>query len=203
MGKTSSLIAQSGDWSKSDRTNVFEECMSETSKYKNLTKEQQESLGMCYLDEVTNKYSKKEYEAKIEVEINRIKQATIGLCAKNLGLTLETTKKETQEIKTPSRKVNEGNFTRKDLVGIWQDENSKFYFNEDGTFVMKWVTGESAGGTWYIDQARNIVISEVGTMTIISFDGTNMKYSQTYTVKKNPFAKKETKTEFYNATRVE
>ena len=77
-------FSQNTDWSKIDRNNVFEECMSATAKYKNISKEQQESLSLCFLEEITKQYTKKEYQSKIEVEILRIHQATISHCAKTL-----------------------------------------------------------------------------------------------------------------------
>ena len=127
-------FSQNTDWSKTDRNNVFEECMSATLKYKNISKEQQESLSLCFLEEITKQYSKKEYQAKIEVEINRIQQATISLCAKNIGVNIENTQKQ----ETTKSKINDGNFKRSDLIGQWRADNCKFFFNEDGTFLIKW-----------------------------------------------------------------
>ncbi len=190
-------FAQSNDWTKDDRNNVFDECMSATSKYKNVNKEQQESLSLCYLDEITKKYSKKEFQAKIDIEIKRIQQATIAQCAKNIGVSLEpTTDKplELKEVVQSKSKVNEGNFTRNDLVGIWRDENSKTYFNDDATYLVKWDNGKSQGGKWWINSDRLVIMEGYSKIVIITFDGKNLKYQQ-----RGLLAGKS----IYNATKIE
>jgi hypothetical protein len=193
-------FSQNSDWSKTDRNNVFEECMSATSKYKNISKEQQESLSLCFLEEITKQYSKSEYQAKIEVEINRIHQATIALCAKNIGVNIENTQKS----EVTKSKINEGNFKRKDIIGEWRDENSKIYINEDATYLIKWDNGKSVAGKWWINDVKDIILEGYSKLKITSINETEFKYEQVFVTSKtflgNP---KTTKTSIYTATRVE
>jgi hypothetical protein len=189
-------FGQQNDWTKSDRSSIYDECYSETIKYKNLTNEQRESLSLCMLEEITSKNTKKEYFAKIEIEINRIKQSTITLCSKNLGLSIDNSNKPLSievETKNDISKINEGNFTRNDVIGIWRDENSKFFLNEDGTFLVKFDNGKSVGGKWWIDKNKQIILEGYTKMNIISFDGVTMKYMQ-----KRTFARDE----IYTAVKV-
>lgn len=193
-------FSQNYDWSKTDRNNVFEECMSATSKYKNISKEQQESLSLCFLEEITKQYSKKEYQAKIEVEINRIQQATISLCAKNIGVNIEKTQK--QEI--TKSKINEGNFKRKDIIGEWRDENSKIFINEDATYLIKWDTGKSVAGKWWINEVKDVILEGYSGLKITSINETEFKYEQVSVTSTNFWGNpKTTKTSIYTATRVE
>ena len=186
----------SNDWTKDDRNNVYEDAINMTSKNRNLTQEQRESIALCYLEDITKKYPKKDYYAKIDIEIKRITESTIAQCAKNIGVdmtikkvepTTETTKTEPAKVeivKAKVKKVNEGNFTIEDLVGEWKDENSKMFFNADGTYLQK-ITGESSsGGTFYIDQNKNIVLDNLYVMEVISFDGLKLNYSQEVEIKK-------------------
>ena len=193
-------FSQNTDWSKTDRNNVFEECMSATSKFKNISKEQQESLSLCYLEEITKQYSKKEFQAKIEIEINRIQQATISLCAKNIGVNIENTQKS----EITKSKINEGNFKRTDLIGEWRDENSKIFINEDGTFLIKWDSGGSKSGKWWISDVKDVIFQDYSRLRITSINEKEFKYEQTSvtstTFLGNP---KTTKTLIYTATRVE
>ena len=193
-------FSQNTDWSKSDRSTIFEDCMSATNKYKNISKEQQESLSLCFLEEITKQYSKKEYQAKIEVEINRIQQSTISLCAKNIGVNIENAQK--QEI--TKSKINEGNFQRTNLIGEWRDENSKIFINEDGTFLIKWDSGGSKSGKWWINEVKDVIFQDYSKLRITSITEKEFKYEQTSVTSKtfwgNP---KTTKTLIYTATRVE
>jgi hypothetical protein len=193
-------FSQNTDWSKTDRNNVFEECMSAISKYKNISKEQQESLSLCFLEEITKQYSKKEYQAKIEVEINRIQQATISLCAKNIGVNIENTIKPEKE----KRKLNEGNFTRKDLVGVWRDESCKIYMNEDATYLVKWDNGSSKAGKWWINEVKEIIFENLSRLRVTSISADEFKFEQVIVTKTNIWGTvKGTKTNSYTATRVE
>lgn len=170
---------QQNIWTKSDRSIIYEECLSETLKYKNLTNEQRETLSLCMLEEISNKYTKQEYFAKIEIEIIRLKQSIISLCSKNLGFSLDNKAKIIEnENNISTSKINEGNFTRNDIIGIWRDENSKFFINDDGTFLVKFDNGKSVGGKWWIDKNKLIILERYSKMNIISFDGKIMKYMQ-------------------------
>ena len=193
-------FSQNSDWSKTDRNNVFEECMSATSKYKNISKEQQESLSLCFLEEITKQYSKKEYQAKIEVEINRIQQATISLCAKNIGVNIENTQKPEKE----KSKINEGNFTRKDLIGVWRDESCKIYMNDDATYLVKWDSGSSKAGKWWINEVKEIIFEDLSRLRVTSISANEFKFEQVVVTKTNIWGTvKGTKTNSYTATRVE
>lgn len=193
-------FSQNTEWSKTDRNNVFEECMSTISKYKNISKEQQESLSLCFLEEITKQYSKKEYQAKIEVEINRIQQATISLCAKNIGVNIENAQKPVKE----NSKLNEGNFTRKDLIGVWRDESCKIYMNEDATYLVKWDSGKSASGKWWINDVKEIIFENLSRLRVMSISADEFKFEQVIVTKTNIWGTvKGTKTNSYTATRVE
>src|SRR6476661_3484025 len=119
----SNSYSQSPTWNKDDRNNIFDDCMSYSTKYKNTTGDQRESMCLCFLEETTKKYTKPEYEAKIEIEIKRIKEAVLLQCAKNIGLDLSTTKIEVKEEvieKTPERtiaKPETNKVTKAGLIG--------------------------------------------------------------------------------------
>lgn len=193
-------FSQNSEWSKSDRNTIFEDCMSSILKHKNISKEQQESLSLCFLEEITKQYSKKEYQAKIEVEINRIQLATISLCAKNIGVNIDGNQKQEKE----KSKINEGNFTRKDLIGEWRDENSKIFINENATYLIKWDNGGSKAGKWWINDVKDIIFESYSKLRVTSISEKEFQYEQvsvtSTTFWGNP---KTTKTSIYTATRVD
>jgi hypothetical protein len=84
---------------------LYDEYLGIITKYKNLTSEQKESIGLCCLDATTTKYTKKDFAAKIEIEIKRIQESVIGQCAKNIGVVLETSKIEHENVKVSSNNV--------------------------------------------------------------------------------------------------
>lgn len=91
------------EWTKDDRTNLYSDYASALGKYKNLTSEQKESISLCCLENTTSKYTKKEFNAKIDIEVDRIFESTISQCSKNIGVTLE----EVRELTTESTSTKE------------------------------------------------------------------------------------------------
>ena len=61
------VFGQTNTWGKSDRNLIYEECLAHlTTDYKSLSQDQRETISLCYLDEITAKYNKDDYQAKID-----------------------------------------------------------------------------------------------------------------------------------------
>jgi hypothetical protein len=157
------------DWTKDDRNNLYEEYLGIITKYKNLTSEQKESIGLCCLDATTTKYTKKDFAAKIEIEIKRIQESVIGQCAKNIGVVLETSKIEPENVKVSSNNV----FSKENLVGSWRtDKGTTITFNESGTFLKTFhenifvgieymrIQGQTTSGDWFLDGSGILTLTE-------------------------------------------
>jgi hypothetical protein len=93
------------EWTKDDRSNLFSEFTSKLGTYKTLSSEQKESIALCGLDAVTAKYTKKDFNSKIDIEIERIYESTISQCAKNIGVVLGEKPKEVESslVKTETK----------------------------------------------------------------------------------------------------
>lgn len=139
--------AQNNNWTKSDNENLFSDCKSYISKYNSLTDEQRESLCMCYYKEINKKYSRAEFMAMLDIEVKRIKEATISQCAKISSYELSE-KKEEPKVEP---KKDESVPTKENLIGHWKDDESEFWLFETGDYKMQYKTGKSAKGTWKID----------------------------------------------------
>ena len=111
---TINLYSQN-DWSKTDRSNLYEEFVSDLIKYKFVTENQKESISLCCLETITNKYSKSVYSGKIEVELKRLKESTIDQCAKNIGLQLE---KEESKVDSPKIDLVTEEWTKEDKSNL-------------------------------------------------------------------------------------
>jgi hypothetical protein len=144
-------FAQSNEWTKDDRNNIYNDCMGYIGIYQNLTNEQKESISLCYLGEVTAKYTKKEYQSMIDIEIKKIRETTLTLCSKNLGIELSETKKEEIKKEETKKETTSSNPTKEMLIGHWKDENSEFWLFETGDYKMQYADGKTAKGTWKID----------------------------------------------------
>jgi len=144
-------FAQSNEWTKDDRNNIYNDCMGYIGKYQNLSTEQKESISLCYLDEITKKYTKKDYQSKIDIEIKKIRETTLTLCSKNIGIELSETKKEEPKKEEPKKETTSSNPTKEMLTGHWKDENSEFWLFETGDYKMQYTDGKTAKGTWKID----------------------------------------------------
>ena len=121
------LNGQTSNWTKDDRNNLYSDCMSYATKYKSISGEQKESICLCYLEETTKKYIKTDFEAKIDIEIKRIKEAQLTQCSKNIGVDLlveskvEVLKDEPKEL--PRAEIPKGFITKAILVGKWKTDN--------------------------------------------------------------------------------
>ncbi|MFH2144044.1 MAG: hypothetical protein ABIJ97_16585 [Bacteroidota bacterium] len=144
-------FAQTNTWTKDDRTNIYNDCMGFIGKYPNLTIEQKKSISMCYLNEIEKQYSKQEYQNKIDVEIEMIRETTLILCSKNLGIELLEQKKEEPRVELTKEEGNiELAATKENITGHWKDENSEFWLFETGDYKMQYYDGKRARGTWKI-----------------------------------------------------
>jgi hypothetical protein len=114
------LKGQTMEWAKSDRNVLFDEYNSFLVQYKNLTSEQRESISLCCLDETTKSYTKAQYNAKIDIEIKRIKEATIIQCAKNMGIELRKTETEITKNEVSTEPVN---WTKEDKSKLAKSAN--------------------------------------------------------------------------------
>lgn len=144
---TQFIFGQDNIWGKSDRNLIYEECLAHlTTEYKSLSLEQRETMSLCYLNEITAKFNKNEYQSKIDAELRRIKSSTIIQCAKNIGAELNKKEEEVEPVKVVENKA-----TRQNLQGHWKDEESEFWLFETGDFKMVKMDGSSSKGTWKID----------------------------------------------------
>jgi hypothetical protein len=125
-------------------------------KYPGLTSEQKENISLCYLGEITGKYTKKDYQNKIDIEIKKIRESTLALCSKNQGIDLsenkkDVPKKEEPKKEEPPKESSSANPTKELLAGHWKNDNSDFWLFESGDYKMQYSDGKVAKGTWKID----------------------------------------------------
>jgi hypothetical protein len=129
---SSFLALSQNNWTKSDRNNLYEEFIADLGKYKNLSKEQRESISLCCLESITNKFTKEVYFSKIDAELSRIQASTIDQCSKNIGVDL----KLSTEINSDNNQINtiESDWTKEDksaLVKQVMKELEKFNITQN------------------------------------------------------------------------
>lgn len=143
---------QDYSWTKNDRSLIYEECMSIlNADYKTLTLDQKETISLCYLGEITTKYSKNDYQSKIDAELKRIRSSAIIQCGKNIGVDVSKPAVQIEEKKPETPKIDYSKPSKENLIGQWKDEESEFWLFETGDFKMVRTDGSSSKGTWKID----------------------------------------------------
>ena len=158
-------FSQSEAWNKTDRTNLYDDCLGYVTKYKNTTADQRESISLCYMEEFTKKYTKADFQTKIEIELKRIKEAVINQCAKNLGIDLSTTeaKKEEVVVEKVEKKevVNSQKYpTKSDLLGKWKtDKGNIVEFKDGGKYNETTIKGVVTPGDWFLDDKGVLTIN--------------------------------------------
>ncbi len=158
------INAQTTNWTKDDRNNLYSDCMSYTTKYKTITGEQKESICLCYLEETTKKYIKVDFESKIDIEIKRIKEAMLTHCAKNIGVELNTQEKEEilkEDVKENS-KLEKAKIivSKENLLGKWKtDKGNVVEFKDGGKYSETLLNGTSIPGDWFLDENGTLTIN--------------------------------------------
>jgi hypothetical protein len=147
-------VGQNG-WNKDERNNLYSDCMAYSGRFKNITPEQRESVCLCYLDEITKKYDKNDYQARIEIEMKRIREASLSQCSKNIGVDLSVREATTESGFSKDKPVKEA------LLGTWRtDKGETIEFREDGRFSQINPKGIMSAGEWFLD--------EEGTLTLVT-----------------------------------
>lgn len=189
---TNITYGQTDTWGKSDRDNVYNDCMSYLgSNHKHLSNEQKETISLCFLDKTTSQYTKTNYQAKIEIELKRLRSATVGECAKTHGIELNAPVEAT----TPAKPTIDGP-TKENLVGHWKEksEDREFELSSMGTFTMVYV-GKRSTGKWQLD----------GMKLTLFFDRLFGSKERVYDIeifKEDNFGYTSSKGTFYNVVRV-
>ena len=189
--------AQSASWTKSDRDNVFNDCMSFLgSNYKNLNNDHKETISLCFLDQITSKYTKESYQSRIEVELKRLRSAVINECSKTHGIQMDVPVEIPKVEETKQIKVNIDHPTKDNLVGIWKEksEDREFELSKMGTFTMI-NEGKRSTGKWQLD----------GMKLTLYFDrlfGTKERVYDIEIFKEDNFGYTSAKGTFYNVVRV-
>lgn len=151
-------------WTKDDRNNLYSECLSTISKYSGINNDQKESVCLCYIDEISRKFNKDEYDAKIEAEIKRIRDTTLAQCSKNTGIDLVD---KNEEVNPGPLQLTSAEMPAivENLSGHWRDDNSEFWLLENGDYKMKYNDGKITRGTWkinnnYLDLYQNNLLGK-------------------------------------------
>ncbi len=157
-----SCFSQSTEWTKEDRSSIYDDYLNALVKYKNLTKDQKESISLCCLDEVTKKYTKKELQSKIDIELKRIQDAMINQCAKNIGVNFSESSIN-EDVPTKNQDVK-GSYKKEDFDGSWTFESGvyTFYLIDDEFKYINPARTNEARGKWYLD-GKSLILDDTKT----------------------------------------
>ncbi len=128
-----SCFSQGIEWTKDDRNSIYSEYLDALTKYKNITIDQKKSIALDCMKEITKKYTKKDYRDLIDVELERIQEATINTSTKNVGVSLSDVK-----VKEEYSKNDSNTFREEDFSGMWSSEIGDYIFMaKDKTYTCK------------------------------------------------------------------
>ena len=132
------------DWTKSERTEVYESGKALLAKYPTLTEEQRKSVALEYMRVITSKYTKTEWRAMLDVELEHVQSTTIASVAKNVGVELPVTRDE------PKTGLRETSFSAASMEGTWTYEEGKYSFTEDGIYILE-IGSKTCRGKWTLN----------------------------------------------------
>ncbi len=182
---------QAYDWTKDSRNNIFEESVGALSKNKKINKDQKETVALCCVDAITTKYSRKEFESKIDAEHKRIMQATLLQCSKNVGVELEEKEAESKPVNPDA----ETDPTKENMVGHWRTSlGEEYWFFKTGDFKVLRSNGKTEMGSWSIENINLTIVikKKVENYRVVSFKTSKFVYM--------PISKKK---DSFTATRID
>ena len=157
-------VSESDDWSKQDKEGLSKNFNEYITKYTHLNENQTEKLELCFINEICKKYSKKQFNELISLELKQTTDNLITKCATNLSIDLTT---------TSTKQVISNQFKKDMFFGTWKtDNNFSISFNENGTFLKifndklisdqnyRYIQNQSTKGDWFIDSKGIITLNE-------------------------------------------
>ncbi len=164
-----------GQWTNTQRQQLYDLAFSNLTLNKGLNAEQQKLLSKCFMKKISEEVTISEFNSKIEIELEDIYDSAIDRCAKELGLTFST-KKAPQETTTKSEKlvINFAN-----MEGHWiADGGTDLYLMGNSEFVLNWGTSIEKG-KWSIEGSKlsmvgNDIFARQYKRTVLSLTTTEL-----------------------------
>jgi hypothetical protein len=156
-------FSQSTEWTKEERNSIYDECLNGLTKYKSITNNQKDSISLCCLEEITKKYTKKDYHVKMDAERKSIQDLTAKQCGKNRGIDLNVTSNNLEETKKSS--IEKSIFKKEDFNGHWTFETGLYsFYSIDGKFIYKNPAyKKEARGKWYLN-GKNLILEDTKSL---------------------------------------
>jgi hypothetical protein len=157
-------LKSSTNWTKEDRAILYQEYIDILNNYPNIGKDQKESIAICALNSICEKYTKSDYQSKIDIEIKRIKESTVNICAKNISIDLSNN--------NSSEKDKDNGLTKEALTGKWKtDVGFTIEFFTNGTFTKEfsnnfqninrnYINNQKSSGDWILDASGTLYLME-------------------------------------------
>ncbi|NVO21573.1 MAG: hypothetical protein HXX13_17865 [Bacteroidetes bacterium] len=132
-------------WSKETRTNLYNKAQNYFNRY-DLTQQQREMLSLCYTNEITKTFTKRDYDNLSEIELKRIKSELLKKCVDENKITLQL---------LTSKKL-----TMKGLAGSWQSDDFSISLSETGSMEKRMKKGKPkiSKGNWSIESDKIIFV---------------------------------------------
>ncbi len=148
-------------WDKESKIQLEKDLNSKLEEYSFLKDEQLATLTLCYINKTTEKYTRKEYNEMIEIELKQHQNTTLSKCATLNDIILEKPK---EIIPT-----NEQVFSKISLTGTWNtDDNYSIMFYDNNTFTKQFksnlytdngmfIKNDKSTGDWFFDESSGII----------------------------------------------
>lgn len=169
LGFDLSIAQQSNDvsdWNKESRSNLYNEALAVFNTYE-LSAHQREVLSLCFMNEISNNYSKSQLESMIEAEIKKVKNNAYNKCLDDNNIQLKS---------ITSKKVD-----TKSISGVWQSYNFDIYFYDTGEYEKFMDKGlhRKTKGKWFLEGTKIILVHDKTIKEeyeITNFSGDSMKF---------------------------
>jgi hypothetical protein len=108
------------EWTKDDRNTIYQDYLSILSQNKELVSDLKNTIALCAMNTTCEKYTRKDFAAKIEIELKRIQEAQLSICAKNSGVDINVQQNQSEVIPVATT----DNWTKDDKEKLAKDFNS-------------------------------------------------------------------------------
>ncbi len=153
------------EWTTISKQKIYNDCIELLKHQSHIPEGIKQGICICHKNDVTGKYLKQDIEDMIEIEIQNLQKSSISYCAHNSGSEIfwsiknisQNEPENTVSIANNQHIKKQINPNRSDLNGSWQDDNSRFDLNADGSFTIKFDTGVESYGKWWLDEQNRLI----------------------------------------------
>jgi len=169
---------ESSEWTKDDKSSFYNDIVAILNNY-DLTQQEKEKIGLCFVNEISSRYSMLQLKSMIDAELKKIKNDYLRKCLDSFSIKL--------------KKDNNNKLDKKTLIGCWQSYDFTLCFFDNGSIEKRLDKGifKKSHGKWFLESEKIILVMKdlKEEYKVTYFSGESLKLEEINSKKEYHFTK--------------